>query len=97
VQLVRDAAGARADRIDYSMFLDCVLTDDRDKKIAEMAATAKVDPELISGSAYRGIGTLDQIAAHIRTVRDAVGVTYICLRGPDVESLGPLVKELAGT
>lgn len=97
VQLVRDAAGPRADAIEYSMFLDCVLTDDREKTIAEMAEKAKADPELIRGSAYRGIGTLDEITAHIRRVRDAVGVTYLCLRGPDVEKLGPVVAELAGT
>ncbi|MDQ2951675.1 MAG: TIGR03621 family F420-dependent LLM class oxidoreductase [Chloroflexota bacterium] len=97
VQIVRDAAGPRADTIEYSMFLDCVLTDDREKTIAEMAEKAKGDPQLISASAYRGIGTLHEIAAHIRTVRDAVGVTYVCLRGPDVEKLGPVVKELAGT
>lgn len=96
MQLVRDAAGPRADAIEYSMFLDCVITDDRDKTIAGMAEIAKIDPELISGSAYRGIGALDEITAHIRTVRDAVGVTYVCLRGPDVEKLGPVVRELAG-
>jgi probable F420-dependent oxidoreductase len=95
-QIVRDAAGARADQIEYSMFLDCVLTDDREKKIAEMAAIAKIDPELISGSAYRGIGTLADITAHIRDVRDEVGITYVCLRGPDVEKLGPVISELSG-
>ncbi len=97
VQIVRDAAGSRADEIEYSMFLDCVLTEDREKTIAELAEKTKVDPELISGSAYRGIGTLDEIAAHIRTVRDAVGVTYLCLRGPDVEKLGLVITELAGS
>src|SRR6185436_8881713 len=55
-QLVRDAAGSRADEIEYSIFLDCVVTDDRDKTIAGMAETAKVDAALIQGSAYRGIG-----------------------------------------
>ena len=94
-KIVRDAAGGRADDIEYSMFLDCVLTDDREKKIDEMATTATVDPDLISGSAYRGIGTLDEISAHIRMLRDDVGITYFCLRGPDVEKLGPMVSDLA--
>ena len=96
VQIVRDAAGARADRIEYSMFLDCALTDDRDKTIAEMAEKAKADPALIHASAYRGIGTLAEISAHIRRLRDEVGVTYFCLRGPDVEKLGPIVSDLSG-
>jgi probable F420-dependent oxidoreductase len=95
-QAVRDQAGARADAIELSMFLDCVLTDDREKKIAEMAEVAKVDPALIRGSAYRGIGTLEETRAHILMLREAVGMTYFCLRGPDVEKLGPIVSELTG-
>jgi probable F420-dependent oxidoreductase len=93
---VREAAGGRADQIEFSMFLDCVLTDDRDTKIAEMAETAKTDPEAIRGSAYRGIGTLDEITAHVRRLRGEAGMTYFCLRGPDVEKLGPVVRELTG-
>jgi probable F420-dependent oxidoreductase len=95
-KIVRDAAGARADEIELSMFLDCVLTDDREKTIAEMAEKAKSDPAVIHASAYRGIGTLAEINAHIRKVRDEVGVTYFCLRGPDVEKLGPIVSDLSG-
>ncbi|OLC54914.1 MAG: hypothetical protein AUH85_10555 [Chloroflexi bacterium 13_1_40CM_4_68_4] len=94
--LVREAAGARADEIEFSMFLDCKLTDDREKTIAEMAEQSKADPDLIRGSAYRGIGRLDEITAHVRRLRDEVGMTYFCLRGPDVEQLGPVVKELSG-
>ena len=95
-QLVRDAAGARAENIEYSMFLDCVITDDRDRKIAEMADVGKVDADLIRGSAYRGIGTVAEITAHVRTLRAEVGVTYFCLRGPDVEQLGPVIEALSG-
>lgn len=97
--LVRSAAGARADSIELSMFLDCLLTDDRDRAISEMAerSAGRADPEVIRASAYRGIGTLDEIRAHIRMLRETVGVTYFCLRGPDVEKLGPVVAELAGT
>jgi probable F420-dependent oxidoreductase len=96
-QIVRAAAGARADAIEFSMFLDCVLTDDRERTVAEMAEKAKVDLALVRDSAYRGIGTLGEIRDHVRRVREAVGVTYFCLRGADVEKLGPVVRELAGT
>jgi probable F420-dependent oxidoreductase len=96
VALVREAAGSRFDEIELSMFLDCVLTDDRERTIAELAGKSSADPALFAGSAYRGIGTLDEIREHIMRVRDAVGVTYLCLRGPDVERLGPVVAALAG-
>jgi probable F420-dependent oxidoreductase len=96
-QAVRDAAGSRADAIEFSMFLDCVLTDDREKTIAEMAERARSDPEIIRASAYRGIGTLAEIRMHILGLRESVGMTYFCLRGPDVEKLGPIVAELSSS
>ena len=96
ISVVRDAAGARFGEIELSMFLDCILTDDREKTIAEMAKKAKAEPEALRNSAYRGIGTLREIRDHIVRVRDAIGITYFCLRGPDVESLGPVLGELTG-
>jgi probable F420-dependent oxidoreductase len=96
VGLVREAAGPRFGEIELSMVLDCVLTDDREKTIAELAGKGKVAPETVRNSAYRGIGTLEQIRDHIVRVRDAIGITYFCLRGPDVESFGPIVRELTG-
>jgi alkanesulfonate monooxygenase SsuD/methylene tetrahydromethanopterin reductase-like flavin-dependent oxidoreductase (luciferase family) len=95
-ELVRSEAGEREDEIEFSMFLDCVLTDDRKKTIAQMAEVAKVDAELIAHSAYRGIGTIDEIREHVRMLRQEVGMSYFCLRGPDVEKLGPIVSELTG-
>lgn len=92
--LVRKVAGGRD--IEFSMFLDCIITDDRTKTIANMADATKIDdPRLISESAYRGIGTLEEITAHIRLLHREVGMTYFCLRGPDVEKLGPVVRALA--
>jgi len=92
--LVREHAKGR--EIELSMFLDCVLTDDREAKMTELAEIAKVDRAMLAQSAYRGIGTLAEISAHIRMLRETIGVTYFCLRGPDVEKLGPIVQELSG-
>ena len=94
---VRDAAGARFEAIELSMFVDCALTDDREATVHELAGKSKSDPELTRVSIYRGIGTLDEIQTHLRRVRTELGITYFCLRGPDVEQLGPIVRELAGT
>ena len=96
IAVLREAAGARFGGIELSMFLDCTLTDDREKTIAEMAEKGKVEPDAVRNNAYRGIGTLREIRDHIVRVRDAIGVTYFCLRGPDVESFGPIVSELTG-
>src|SRR5512132_372310 len=97
IGMVRDAAGARFAQIELSMFLDCTLTDDREKTIAELAEKGKVEPGVARCPATRGIGTLREMRDQIGRVRDAIGITYFCLRGPDVERLGPIVSELTGT
>jgi probable F420-dependent oxidoreductase len=97
LDMVRQAAGARFDEIELSCVLDVTLTDDRDKTIAELAEGTKVDPVSVRSSVYRGIGTLDEVREHIVRVRRETGITYFCLRGPHVEELAPVVRDLSGT
>jgi alkanesulfonate monooxygenase SsuD/methylene tetrahydromethanopterin reductase-like flavin-dependent oxidoreductase (luciferase family) len=97
LEIVRQAAGRRFDEIELSCFLDVTLTDDRDKTIAELAGKAKVDPAVVGSSIYRPIGTVDQVREHIVRARRETGITYFCLRGPHVEELAPVVRDLAGT
>lgn len=96
VGIVRESAGDRFGEIELSMFLDCTLTDDAEKAIAEIAEKGKVEPDTVRNNAYRGIGTLQEIRDHIVRLRDTIGITYFCLRGPDVEKLGPIVAQLTG-
>ena len=100
IGVVRNAAGDRFGAIELSMFLDCTLTDDREKAIGEIVEKSppdrKVEADTIRNNAYRGIGTLKEIRDHIVRLRDTIGVTYFCLRGPDVEKFGPIVTELTG-
>src|SRR6266571_6965998 len=44
IGVVREAAGARFGEVELSMFLDCILTDDRERTIAEMAKKARPIP-----------------------------------------------------
>jgi len=97
LDVVRQAAGPRFDEIELSCFLDVTLTDERDRTIAELADNAKMDPAVLGSSVYRGIGTLDQVREHIVRVRRETGITYFCLRGPHVEELAPVVRDLSGT
>jgi len=97
IDIVRTAAGARFDQIELSCFIDVTLTDDREKTIAELVEKSKVDSAVLESSVYRGIGTLDQVREHIVRVRRETGITYFCLRGPHVEELAPVVRDLSGT
>lgn len=97
IDVVRQAAGPRFDEIELSCFVDVTLTDDREKTINELAEKAKVDPAALRTSIYRGIGTIDEVREHVIRVRRETGITYFCLRGPHVEELAPLVKDLTDT
>jgi len=93
---LRRVAGARFADIELSMFVDCIVTADRDGAIGELAERSKTDPKIARASVYRGIGTVEQIREHVGRLREELGITYFCLRGPDVEKLGPVVQALAG-
>lgn len=97
IERVRSAAGDRFGEIELSQFLDVTLTDDREAKIREMSDKAKSDPEILRRSIYAGVGTLEQVRDQIRENRRRLGITYVCLRGPHVEELAPVVKELRGS
>jgi probable F420-dependent oxidoreductase len=97
IELVHAAAGARFADIELSIFVDVVISEDRERTIVELADGEKADPEAVRRSIYRGIGTIDQIRDHIADVRRQLGITYFCLRGPHVEELAPVVKDLAGS
>ena len=97
IDVVWQAAGKRFDEIELSCFLDVVLTDDREKTVIELAEKAKVDPAVVGSSVYRPIGTLEQVHEHVVRVRRETGISYFCLRGPHVEELAPVVRDLSGT
>jgi probable F420-dependent oxidoreductase len=94
---IRVAAGDRFGAIELSQFLDVTLTDDREATIRERSEKAKSDPEILRRSIYAGIGTLDQVREQIRENRRRLGITYFCLRGPHVEELAGVVRDLSGT
>lgn len=93
---VREAAGERVGSIELSMFLDVTLTDDRERAVRELAKRLDRPPERITRSVYRVVGSIDDVRTRITKMRDSLGITYFCLRGPHVDELGPLVQELSG-
>lgn len=96
VAMVREAAGGRFDEIELSMFLDVTLTDDPEAAVAEISKQFDRPADQITESAYRVIGSIEDVRKRVLEMRQ-LGFTYFCLRGPNVEELGPLVGEMAGT
>jgi probable F420-dependent oxidoreductase len=93
---VREAAGDRFDQIELSMFLDVTLSDDPEATVRDLAKQLDRPAEQITESAYRVIGSIEDVRKRILEMRE-LGFTNFCLRGPNVEDLGPLVGEMAGT
>lgn len=93
---VRQAAGDRFADIELSMFLDVTLTDDPEATVRDLAKQLDRPAEQITESAYRVIGSVDDVRKRVLEMRQ-LGFTYFCLRGPNVEDLGPLVGEMAGS
>lgn len=96
IAIVREAAGERFAEIELSMFLDVTLTDDPEAAVAEISKQFDRPADQITESAYRVIGSIDDVRRRVLEMRQ-LGFTYFCLRGPNVEDLGPLVGEMAGT
>ena len=93
---VREAAGERFAEIELSMFLDVTLADDPEAAVRDLAKQLDRPADQITESVYRVVGTVDDVRKRVLEMR-RLGFTYFCLRGPNVEALGPLVGELAGT
>ncbi len=59
-------------------------------------ATTGGDAEVARESIFMAVGNLQEIEAHIVRLREDLGITYFCLRGPYLDELGPIVENLAG-
>jgi probable F420-dependent oxidoreductase len=94
---VREAAGGHFERIELSMVQDIVLTDDPERAIADRARETGLSREMVASSIYRPMGSLAHVRSHIVRLAADLGVTYFTLRGPHVDELAPLVRELTGT
>jgi hypothetical protein len=78
------------------MVQDVVLTEDPEREIARIAQERGVERAWIASSVYRPIGTIDDVRRNILRLASDLGVTYFTLRGPHVDELAPLVRELSG-
>ncbi|MCM3882261.1 TIGR03621 family F420-dependent LLM class oxidoreductase [Frankia sp. R82] len=93
------AAGARAGEIERNLLVqDVVLTDDRD---AALAALAERFPYL-SAAEFATVpvllvGTVAQVAAQVRDLRDRFGITYLTVLHPALERFAPVIAALRGT
>lgn len=109
VEVVRDAAGERFDDIELSWTIaTIVVTDDR-RQMAEYALEGikrglspniEMDIELtvddILESPYLALGTFDEIAEQVRTVRERTSMSYVGVFPTQMEAFYPVLEQLKG-
>jgi alkanesulfonate monooxygenase SsuD/methylene tetrahydromethanopterin reductase-like flavin-dependent oxidoreductase (luciferase family) len=106
--LVREKAGPRAASLEINILVfDAVITTDRRAaatryrdELAGRLPFLAVDKELtvddLLDSPYLAFGTHQQVAEHLKNVREQSGASYVAVLPPLLESLGPVVTSLAG-
>jgi probable F420-dependent oxidoreductase len=94
VALVRDAAGARLDDIEFNALVQLIsLTDDRSTVAAGVGRELHVDPAVVLGSPYMLIGTVEEIVDQLHAARERWGFSYFVTR--DAEQTAPVIAALS--
>jgi hypothetical protein len=98
MRLVRDAAGARFDRLELSAQIQrIIVTDNRRQAADELVKTwQQLTAEEILESPYVLIGTVDEMVEALHARRERWGLSYFVTFDPLLETLAPIVARLAG-
>ncbi|MEZ4521890.1 MAG: TIGR03621 family F420-dependent LLM class oxidoreductase [Thermomicrobiales bacterium] len=96
---IREGAGDRYSEIELSLIPTIVLTDDRRQAAADLIEERgwngmEIDDVLAMPSIF--IGTLDDIVREMRARRDQYGFSYYVFSDALLETVAPIVAELAG-
>lgn len=99
LEVVRNAAGARFAELELSVLVQMVvITGDRhaaaDRLIAERGWNAT--PEALLDSPFVLIGTVEEIAAQLRSYRERFGISYLAVFDGRSEGFDDVVDVLAG-
>lgn len=97
VDWVREAAGARFDRLELAALIWAVAVADRRREAAERLAGAYgLTAEAVLASPYFLIGSIDQIVEDLIAQRERHGISYITVLPQDMEAFAPAVARLVG-
>jgi probable F420-dependent oxidoreductase len=98
---VRDAAGARFDKLELGVLVAQVITTEDREQAAQfiartLAAGFDVNTDLILRAPYLLIGTEEQICEDLIARRERYGISYINIFEQSMEAMAPVVARLAG-
>ena len=99
LRVVREAAGARFDRLELSVQVQRVLVTERRREAAEelQRTWTQLSVEEILDAPYVLIGTVDEMVDALHRRRERWGISYFVTFDPFMAVLAPVVAKLAGT
>jgi len=98
VEWARQAAGARADQLEFQCWTAAVqVVPNRDELIETLAPGFGLTPDQLRAAPIALIGTVGEITETLRERREALGFSYIVVHEAEMDALGPVIAELAGT
>jgi probable F420-dependent oxidoreductase len=97
-QYTLDHAGDRGPDLEFNILIQqVIITDDREAEIARLQKEHADLSDAWFESPMVYVGTVPEIVARLRNVREATGASYFTVFENDLESFAPIVAELAGT
>jgi probable F420-dependent oxidoreductase len=99
VRMVREAAGARFDRLELSVQVQRVIVTERRREAAEelQRTWTQLSVEEILDAPYVLIGTVDEMVDALHRRRERWAISYFVTFDPFMDVLAPVVAKLAGT
>ncbi len=98
VAWARAAAGERADQLEFQCWTAAVqVAPDTSERLASLASAFGLTPAQLRAAPIALVGTTGEIASTLQERRAALGFSYIVVHEAEMEALGPVIAELAGT
>jgi probable F420-dependent oxidoreductase len=98
VEWVRRAAEGRAEDIEFQCWTAAVqVVPNGDELISQMAPAFGLTPAQLRAAPIALIGTVKEIVETLQERRESLGFSYIVVHEAEMEALGPVIAELAGT
>ena len=96
---VKQGAGERFDDIELNaLVFFASVTDDAAGALGNLAGLLGMTADDVADSPYFAfVGTVDQICDNLRAARDRWGLSYFCVQSAAMDTIAPVVAQLAGT
>jgi alkanesulfonate monooxygenase SsuD/methylene tetrahydromethanopterin reductase-like flavin-dependent oxidoreductase (luciferase family) len=98
VAWAREAAGARADELEFQCWTATVrVVPDADEEFASLAPLFGLTAEQLRATPVALIGTVSEIIGTLQKRREELGFSNIVVHEAEMDALAPVIAELAGT